>query len=96
MIPHENAYAFDEQSVLTYAPHALGVYLIYRTGKWIYVGHGDVQDCLLGHVRGDTPDIQREDAAWFMFETCRSEEAALAREKVLIFTYRPVCTHVHA
>lgn len=91
MIPHESAYAFEEQSVLTYAPHKMGVYLIYRTGKWIYVGHGDIQERLIAHVHGDKPDIQREDASWFMFETCKSEEAAIAREKVLIFNYRPAC-----
>jgi predicted GIY-YIG superfamily endonuclease len=91
MIPHENAYAFDEQSVLTYAPSEMGVYFIYRTGKWLYVGHGNVQERLLGHVRGDKPELQREDAMWFMFETCKTEEEAIAREKVLLFSYRPAC-----
>ena len=91
MIPHEPAYAFEEQSILTYAPHEMGVYLIYRTGKWIYVGHGDIQDRLIGHLRGVNPEILNEDPAWFMFEKCKSEEGAIAREKVLMFTYRPVC-----
>lgn len=91
MIPHEPAYAFEEESVLAYAPQRMGVYVIFKGNKWIYIGHGDIQARLIGHVHGDIPDIQSEGPSWFMFELYSSEDAAIAREKILVLSFRPLC-----
>ncbi len=91
MIPNEDAYAFEEQSILNHAPNQIGVYVIFRPNQWLYVGHGDIQTRLLGHVHGDIPDLHVEDAPWFMFERCPSEQAATERAKVLTYSYRPLC-----
>lgn len=46
-------WSYDEDTVQTLSPNQRGVYGIFRSGRWIYVGSGDIRDRLLSHLRGD-------------------------------------------
>lgn len=66
-----------------------GVYALYDSKRWIYIGRGDVADRLGKHLQqGDNPCILRENPTHFMVEYTHS---TVAREKELIEELKPVC-----
>ena len=82
------AYRFDLPSVSALPPGRNGVYGLYVTGKWIYVGKGDIRERLMAHLNGDNPCIKRETPTNFIFEVTASMDS---REKQLIVEFDPVC-----
>lgn len=65
-----------------------GVYGLYDSKRWIYVGRGDVADRLGKHLQGDNPCIVREKPTHFLVEYTRF---TVAREKEFIAELKPVC-----
>ena len=53
-------YAFAYQAVQAKAPNASGVYTIYSSQQWIYVGEGDdIRQSLFGHLNEPSACISR-------------------------------------
>lgn len=87
LIPH----AFMAGSVRCYAPVAPGVYGISNAREWIYIGQAEnIQDALLGHLRGDAAVLQWEPTG-FVFETCAGDQRRI-RQDCLVLEYTPVCS----
>jgi len=68
-------------------PNQTGVYGIFRSGTWIYVGRGDIRSRLLDHLNGGNPRITKEKPTHYVAEVTSNNEA---REKTLILELNPV------
>ena len=86
---------FPKQEIRTYtkagiewlAPDQNGVYGIFRSDAWIYVGRGDLRDRLLDHFNGDNPAITKERPTGYVTELTGNH---VARERELILELRPL------
>ena len=84
-------YPFLRTEVLLKAPVRSGVYGLYTTERWIYVGEGeDMHARLLGHLNGDSWCITKNAPTDFIFELCPPEQRA-ERQNQLILELQPVC-----
>ena len=66
-----------------------GVYGLYSSSRWIYVGKGFIRDRLQRHLNGDNECITRWAPNDFLVET--SPISMDEREKALILELSPVC-----
>jgi predicted GIY-YIG superfamily endonuclease len=67
--PPENSFAFAAGSVRAHAPNASGVYGIFNSSQWIYVGEsGDIQRRLIDHLNDTEAGIKRFSPTGFIFE----------------------------
>lgn len=94
-MPFANSgYPFSESGIAGYAPRGSGVYGIYNSGQWIYVGEaGDIEARLFEHLRRQSDQsacIHSYRPTHFAYE---SVEAArrVNREQALIRECKPVC-----
>lgn len=69
-------------------PGQMGVYGIYKSGTWIYVGSGDIRARMLAHFNGDNACITRERPTDWIAEVTSNY---IEREKVLIRELTPTC-----
>ncbi len=67
----------------------IGVYGIFRSNQWIYVGKGDIRKRLLDHLLGDNPLILKNNPTHWVAEVL-SQDPSL-REKQLIMELDPCC-----
>ena len=81
---------FNRQNIEALRPNQMGVYGIYRAGRWIYVGKGDVKMRLLAHLNGDKPCILNQNPTHWVDEVCSDPQMSI-REKQLILECNPVC-----
>jgi len=90
-MPFNNTMAlgFTEAGIAKYAPRESGVYGIFNSGEWIYIGEAkDLEARLYEHVRKQSDQaarIWRRNPTSFTFERCDAatrtvREAALIRE----------------
>jgi len=88
-------FSFTESGILAYAPRSSGVYGIYNSGRWIYVGEGqDIESRLLSHVRRESDQsscIFSYGPTRFVFEQVPGELARKVRERGLIAELSPAC-----
>jgi hypothetical protein len=63
-----SSHEFSTVGLLAVPPGAIGVYGIFRTDGWVYIGQGQILERLLSHLRGDNPCIARSGATNFVFE----------------------------
>jgi hypothetical protein len=64
-----NRFAFNASSIKANAPNASGLYGIFNTTQWIYIGEGsDIQHDLLEHLRDTGSCIKRCHPTGFTFE----------------------------
>jgi len=79
---------FTESGILASAPKSSGVYGIFKSGRWIYVGEAeDIETRLLSHVKGESDQsycIKSNGATHFVYELVAGELARKGREKFLI------------
>lgn len=89
-----NSFPFTESGIATYAPRGSGVYGIFNSKEWIYVGESkDMEARLFAHLRGESDQsacILRREPTSFIFETCDSTKR-IARESALILELNPQC-----
>ena len=87
------AYQFSETGIAGNAPIRSGVYGIFNSIAWIYVGEaGDMQKRLYEHYRKQSEQSSRiwaRNPTGFMFEEVAGEQARKAREAVLIRELKP-------
>jgi excinuclease UvrABC nuclease subunit len=88
-------FSFTESGILAYAPRTSGVYGIYNSRRWIYVGEAqDIEARLLSHVRRESDQskcIFSYGPTHFVFEQVQGELSRKARERALIAELRPAC-----
>src|SRR5712692_10258156 len=82
--PQENSFAFTAGSVRAHAPNSSGVYGIFNSSQWIYVGeNGDIQRRLLDHLSDTEAGIKRYSPTGFIFEL-QPEASRMDRQNTLI------------
>ena len=79
---------FNKTQVSSLEPHQIGVYGLFLTGTWIYVGKGDIRQRLLAHLNNDIPCILQKGATHFVLEITPNADA---KEKELIRELNPDC-----
>ena len=67
----------------------IGVYVLFKQAIWIYVGRGDLRECLLGHLNGDNPCVTRFDPTSWMAEVTGGDPTE--RHKQLVEELQPAC-----
>lgn len=80
--------SFTRQSIEIVPSTARGVYGLYTSVKWVYVGMGDIRDRLLSHLNGDNPCINRNSPNSYIAEVTSNPAA---REEALIGELNPTC-----
>jgi excinuclease UvrABC nuclease subunit len=85
---------FHLLSILANAPHLSGVYVIFNSQRWIYVGQaGDIQARLLEQLNGTDVTatcIKSNAPTGFLFEVS-APDISVNRERQLISELHPVC-----
>jgi len=85
----QNPRPFDRPSIEALSPNQNGVYGLFKTGVWIYVGKGDIRQRLLDHLNGDNPCINRERPTHWVAEVFNADPSQ--REQQLITELSPLC-----
>jgi hypothetical protein len=89
---HGVPFNYDRKTVMTIAPHAAGVYILWRPDRWIYVGEClDLRTRLISHMDADNAWITREGPRGFGFELITSADQRVARREALIRALAPAC-----
>lgn len=84
-------YYFNRQSILANAPAISGVYAVFNSQRWIYVGEGrDIRARLLAHSNGDNRCITQLNPTGFQLEQWPAHQG-VARQDELILALRPAC-----
>lgn len=87
-------FAFNPQTVTASGASAGGVFALWRSNRWIYVGESsDVLARLLEYIRGADECISREAPTGFGFELIADAQQRAARRATLIQELMPVCNH---
>lgn len=83
---------YDLKTITTIAPKAPGVYVLWRTDRWLYVGEClDLRSRLLAHAQGDNDWITREAPKGFGFELITAADQRAARREALVRELAPAC-----
>jgi|SRR5580700_512560 predicted GIY-YIG superfamily endonuclease len=92
--PRENSFSFTPNSVRAHAPNSSGVYGIFSSSQWIYVGAcTDIQRRLLAHLDDTESCIKRFSPTGFIFEV-QPELSRSARQDALIRELPVQCVHL--
>jgi hypothetical protein len=84
-------FLWSRARIISHVPPAAGVYAIWRSDAWIYVGETtDLLVRLLEHFEGNPPCIARQEPTAFGFELVPGE-GRVARQNWLISQLRPLC-----
>jgi len=85
-------HAYNYASIVANAPAQSGVYALFKSGDWIYVGEsGEIQARLLQHFNRDNPCITQHAPTGFQFELVAGEAQRKARQNQLILALKPLC-----
>jgi hypothetical protein len=85
------SHPFGFHAVGSQAPAASGVYTLYTSQQWIYVGESDdIRKSLLRHLNEVDACMSRRGALSFSFEVAPANERA-ARHRTLVAALSPVC-----
>jgi hypothetical protein len=84
--PPQDPKSFTKAGVEWLNPGQHGCYGIFKNGKWIYVGKGDIRSRLMDHLNGDNPRITKESPTHYVAEVTADADA---REKELILELNP-------
>jgi predicted GIY-YIG superfamily endonuclease len=84
-------YAFTYQGVQEKGPNASGVYMIYTSQEWVYVGEGeDIQKSLFQHLNEPSACMDRFGPLSFSFELVPAAERT-SRQQALVAELEPAC-----
>jgi hypothetical protein len=84
-------YAFTYEGVREKAPNASGVYTIYTSQRWVYVGESDdIKQSLFQHLNEPTACMDRFGPLSFSCELVPATERA-AHQQTLIAELKPAC-----
>ena len=84
-------YAFAYQAVQAKAPNASGVYTIYTSRHWVYVGESDdIRQSLFRHLNEPAASMARRGPLSFSFEMAPAGER-VSRQQALVAALTPTC-----
>lgn len=87
-----NFFAFNVPTIERSAPSAAGIYVLWKNGRWIYVGATEhLRARLLALATGDNECVSRDVPTDFGFELIATEEHRRARWETLIRELAPSC-----
>jgi hypothetical protein len=87
-----NFLPYRRETVLAHAPSAPGVYALWTSSHWVYIGESaDLRSRLLAHLEGDDDCIIQNGARGFGFEFIENPSLRAARAQALIQELLPVC-----
>lgn len=91
-----STYAFTYQGVQEKAPSASGVYTIYTSQRWVYVGESDdIQQSLFRHLNEPSACIDQFGPLSFSFELAPTPER-VSRQQDLVAELEPACNPAKA
>ncbi len=86
--PKQKPRPFAKSDIESLSPNQKGCYGIFREGRWIYIGKGDIRERLRAHLNGDNPCINRQHPThWMGVVTADYDD----EEKRLIVECQPMC-----
>jgi hypothetical protein len=92
-VPYQGSdtYAFGYLAVREKAPNASGVYTIYTSQRWLYVGEShDIRQSLFSHLNGLAPCMKRRGPLSFSFEVVPAAQR-VTRQQALVEMLVPAC-----
>jgi hypothetical protein len=91
---HNDTFAFGYRAVDDKAPNASGVYTIFTSRRWLYVGESDdMKQSLFGHLNAPSSCLAKRGSLSFSFEVIAAEHR-VDRQRALIAALAPAC-HPH-
>jgi hypothetical protein len=85
------SYSFNEEKIKAVAPVDSGVYGLYTSQRWVYIGEtGTIEQRLLQHRRGDNRCISDWNPTGFAFESVEASKR-VTRQDQLILELNPAC-----
>jgi hypothetical protein len=86
-----DTYVFGYRAVQDKAPNVSGVYMIYTSQRWLFVGQSEkVQESLFGHLSNLTSCMAQHGPLSFSFEVVPRAQRA-DRQQALIAALAPTC-----
>ncbi len=92
-MPYEDndTFAFGYRAVQDKAPNMSGVYTIFTSRRWLYVGESeDVKESLFRHLNEPSACIARLGPLSFAFEVVPAAER-VGRQRALVAALAPAC-----
>ena len=87
----DEAFTFAYRAVREKAPSASGVYTIYSSQRWVYVGESDnIRQSLFRHLNEPNARMNQFGALSFSFEMAPAVER-VSRQHVLVAELKPAC-----
>ncbi len=85
-------FAFDAPTIELRAPVCAGIYVLWRSGRWICVGASEnVRVRLMAILKGDDECVSREMPSNFGFEVIERADRREARRAQLVLDLVPIC-----
>lgn len=85
--PQQEPRSFTKAGIEWLKPNQNGVYGIYRSDRWIYIGRGDIRARLLSHLNGGNPLILAQRPTHFVTVVTPND---VELEKRLILECQPL------
>lgn len=92
-VVYENneTFAFGYRAIDDKVPTASGVYTIFTSRRWLYVGESDdMKQSLFGHLNAPSKCLARRGSLSFSFEVIAPEQR-VDRQRLLIAALAPAC-----
>lgn len=89
--PAQQPRIFNRQNVEAITPGQAGCYGLYRQGRWVYVGKGDIRVRLLAHLNGDDPCIAKGKPTHWVDWVIPNKQTMDDTEKALILELKTEC-----
>lgn len=80
---------FTREDIESLRKNQNGIYALFNGKTVIYIGSGDLRECLLGHLNGDNKCITQNDPDRWLGKVFTEDPSA--RKQELIEEYSPVC-----
>ena len=86
--PQQTPRVFNLANVEALHPNQIGVFGLFRTGVWIYIGSGDIRQGLLEILNGSKPCVLAEHPTHWVDETTIDP---IGRQRQLLNEFPPRC-----
>jgi len=88
---NHDTFALGYRAVEDQAPNASGVYTIYTSRRWLYVGESDdIKQSLFAHLNAPSGCLARRGPLSFSFEAIGPEHR-VDRQRALVTALAPAC-----
>ena len=80
--------AFQQNIIEGLPLNQIGIFGLMSRSHWIYIGAGDIRECLLSLFQKPTPSLTKHKPTLFLFEVTENYRQ---RERHLIREFEPIC-----